>query len=473
MPKYRLSVPKWDWPTDLREEFDRAFCVISPHQSTRLTSGFGRWLKISQSKGRDPRLVSLALVEETTRTQTTSVAQAMRQALQGVFPDAQVFPRKQKQEKETPRSSLKRKIQRNWNRFPSTWQAELKPLLRFSEDGLEDGRLVEAWQIGTLQSRCQRIWAFSDFCRDNGLAVDVVPQSVVARLDERQSKYRNGEISLATVEIELQALHLFARAVFPAKNYDWLKKPMANLKKKAALVPSRNNGRIVDLPELRIAACECGEVALSAHSSKPGHKAREKSHALARNALAISILINSPIRVASLSAIDLKTHFDTSFSVLNLAADETKDKKRDTRAIPPSLQKQLRDYIEVHRPQFAPEEETTLFVGSRGKAIGTGYLSDEIGNLTEGLFNRRVTPHVIRNVIAGFIVSEAPEQLGLASLILNHSPGSASTETYRKSAKQIVASRKLGEAVRQTVAAITPLKGALKNDRALRKARKA
>lgn len=335
---------------------------------------------------------------------------------------------------------------------------QLKQLLSFSEDGLDDGRLVEAWKIGTLQTRCQRFWAFCDFCRDNELLDDVVPHSVAKRLDERQGKYRKGEISLATVGIELQALHLFARAVFPTKNYNWLKKPIANLKKKAALQPSRNNGRIVDLPDLRIAATECSELALSAHTSKPGKKAREKSHALARNALAISILINSPIRVACLASLDLKKHFDASFSVFYLSAHEIKDKKRDVRAISPALQNQIQNYINVHRRQFAPDGETTLFVGSRGKAIGIGYLSSEIGDVTERLFGRRVTPHMIRNVIAGFVVSAAPEEVGLVSNFLNHSPGAASTETYRKSGKQIVASRKLGAAVRQAEAAIAPKK---------------
>jgi hypothetical protein len=235
MPRHRLSIPKGNWPTDLRDRFDRAFVGVSPGQMSRLTSAFGRWLKISQAGGRNPRLVSLSLVQETTRTQSTTVAQAMRQALQGVFPNAQVFAPKQIRKKESPRASLEREIQRNWHRFPSTWQSQLKPLLRFSEDGLDDGRLVEAWKIGTLQSRCQRLWAFCDFCRDNELLDDVVPHSVAERLDERQGKYRKGEISLATVGIELQALHLFARAVFPTKNYNWLKKPVANLKKKAAL----------------------------------------------------------------------------------------------------------------------------------------------------------------------------------------------------------------------------------------------
>jgi hypothetical protein len=72
---------------------------------------------------------------------------------------------------------------------------------------------------------------------------------------------------------------------------------------------------------------------------------------------------------------------------------------------------------------------------------------------------------VIRNMIAGFVISAAPEEVGLVSNVLNHAPGAASTETYRKSGKQIVASRKLGAAARQAEAAIAPKKLKTKNHR--------
>jgi len=56
---------------------------------------------------------------------------------------------------------------------------------------------------------------------------------------------------------------------------------------------------------------------------------------------------------------------------------------------------------------------------------------------------------------ANFIVSEAPEEAALASEILNHSD-TETTETYRKSALQIQASRRLAAAADAALRQISP-----------------
>ena len=108
----------------------------------------------------------------------------------------------------------------------------------------------------------------------------------------------------------------------------------------------------------------------------------------------------------------------------------------------PEVQKQLRDYIEHHRVVVAPTQETALFIGSWGKPVTPDYLSQTVGDQCEKLFGKRVTPQVIRNIIAGFIVSEAPEKASLASIVLNHA-STATTETYRANGKQVQAAKKL------------------------------
>lgn len=214
------------------------------------------------------------------------------------------------------------------------------------------------------------------------------------------------------------------------------------LKKKAALQPSRNDGRIVDLAELRLAAFSCSDVALRHHKAAQGYRKRTSANKLARTGLAISLLVNSPIRRESLATLDLKENFDAGFTRLYLSPRETKDKQRDERLLSPEVQKQLRDYIEHHRAVVAPTRETALFVGSRGKPVAPGYLSQTVGDQCEKLFGKRVTPQVIRNIIAGFIVSQVPEQASLASVVLNHA-STATTETYRANGKQILAAKKL------------------------------
>ena len=217
------------------------------------------------------------------------------------------------------------------------------------------------------------------------------------------------------------------------------------LKKQAALQPSRNDGRLVDLAELRLAAQSCSDVALRHHVADPGFRSRTSANKLARTGLALSLLVNSPIRLESLATLDLKNNFDPDLTTLYLSARETKDKKRDQRMLPSDMRRTLQDYVAHHRATVAPTLETALFVGNRGRPVAPGYLSRSIGDQCLRLFGRRVTPQVIRNIVAGFIVSQAPEQAALASEVLNHAQA-ATTETYRASALQVEASRKLREA---------------------------
>lgn len=442
MSKHRLSLPPSDWPEDIRARFSDAFARSSRYQRPRLEQGLGRWLLEAGQDDLPPELITPALLERRLGHLRPEMQAAARQALQAVFPEAKVFGREARVKVESKRAALQREIDRNWHRLPIAWQEVAKPKLFFCPEGMSDGLLVEAWTPDTVQSRLQTAWAFFDFCRDRGAAEDVVPDSVRQYLNQRQKLYQAGKVSVATTHGALQRLKLLGVALFPDRNWDWLDPVIRILKKKAALQPSRNDARIVDLAELRLAALSCSEVALRHHLAVSGHKKRTSANKLARTGLAISFLVNSPIRRESLATLDLKENFDARFTRLYLSPRETKDKQRDERLLSPEVQQQLRDYIDHHRAVVAPAQETALFVGSRGKPVAPGYLSQTVGDQCEKLFGKRVTPQVIRNIIAGFIVSQAPEQASLASIVLNHA-STATTETYRANGKQIQATKKL------------------------------
>ncbi len=442
MSKHRLSLPPSDWSEDIRARFHDAFAGSSTHQRPRLEQGLGRWLLEAGQDDLPPDLITPALLERRLGHLRPELQAAVRQALQAVFPAAKVFGREARVEVESKRAALQREVDRNWHRLPPAWQEVARPKLHFCPEGLSDGLLVEAWTPDTLQSRLQTAWAFFDFCRDQGLADDVAPESVRQYLNQQQKFYQAGKISIATTHGALQRLKLLGIALFPGRNWDWLDPVIRILKKKAALQPSRNDARIVDLAELRLAALSCADVALGYHLAVTGHKKRTSANKLARTGLAISLLVNSPIRLDSLATLDLKENFDAGFTRLYLSPRETKDKQRDERLLSPDVQKQLRDYIAHHRAVVAPTQETALFVGSRGKPVAPAYLSQTVGDQCDKLFGKRVTPQVIRNIIAGFIVSEAPEKASLASVVLNHA-SAATTETYRSSGKQIQAAKKL------------------------------
>ncbi len=445
MPKHHLSMSPAGWPEDIRARFNAAFSEASEHQRPRLEQGMGRWLREAQQDDLPPDLITPALLERRIDHLRPEMASAMRQALQAVFLQANVFARQNRVGVESKRAALVRGIDRNAHRLPPKWRKAAQPKLNFCREGLTDGILVEAWSVDTLQSRLQSAWAFFDFCREQGLEEDVTRATVQRRLDARQAEFRTGRVSLATVHTELQRLKHLGLALFRDRDWTWLDPVLRILKKKLALQSSRNDARIVDLAELRQAAISCSEVALRHHNAANGYKAKTIANKLARTGLAISLLVNSPIRRESLAALDLKENFDPDFTRLFLSPEETKDKKRDERLLTPEVQKQLRDYVAHHRAAVAPLQETALFVGSRGKPIDPGYLSQTVGDQCQKLFGKRVTLQVIRNIVAGFIVSQAPEKASLASVVLNHA-STATTETYRANGKQIQAAKKLREA---------------------------
>lgn len=444
MPKHRLSMSPKDWPEDIRARFNTVFASASERQHPRLEQGLGRWLLAAQQDDLPPELITPALLARRLGYLRPEMQAAARQALQAVFPEANAFARNDRIKVESKRAALQREIQRNWHRLPPAWRDAAKPKLYFCPEGVSDGLLVEAWTTDTLQSRLQTTWLFFDYCRAHNLAEDVTRETAKSWLDHRQQGFKAGEVSIATIRGELQRLKLLGSALFPDRKWGWFDPVLGILKKKQALQPSRNDARIVDLAELREAAFSCAKVALEHHQSVSGYKKRTSSNKLARTGLALSLLVNSPIRCESLANLDLRENFDTGFTRLYLSPQETKDKKRDERILSPDVQRQLRDYIEHHRAVVAPAQETALFVGSRGKPVASGYLSQTLGDQCQKLFGKRVTPQVIRNIVAGFIVSQAPEKASLASVVLNHSCV-ATIETYRANGKQIQAAKKLRE----------------------------
>ncbi|MFC3616107.1 hypothetical protein ACFORG_20370, partial [Lutimaribacter marinistellae] len=247
MPKHRLSMPPGDWPGDIRARFEAAFAEASGHQRPRLEQGLGRWLRAAAQDDLPPDLITPSLVERRLGDLRPEMQGAARQALQAVFPEANVFGRETRVEVESKRAALQRKIARNWHRLPEPWQTAARPKLFFCPEGLNDGLLVEAWTIDTLQSRLQSAWAFFDFCRENGLAEDVTRRTVPLRLDARQHAFRRGEVAISTVRGEMQSLKLLGLALFPDRDWGWMDPVLKLLKKQAAWQPSRNDGRIVDL----------------------------------------------------------------------------------------------------------------------------------------------------------------------------------------------------------------------------------
>ena len=454
MPRHTKSRPVADWPVDLVRRFDETFSGKSQGHRSRLRQMLGRWLLEADADDLPPDLITPTLIERRTAGLDPAKTTAMKQALFGVFGQETVFARAEARPREPDRATLARLMARNMHRLPEDWRRRATPMLHLSDDGLSDGAIIEARAVSAIVSTLEYAWAYFDFCRARGLPEDVGPVSFRARVAARRDQHEAGAFSIHTMVVEATRLLTLGRDLFPERDWRWLTRFIDRMKAQAKYHPTRANQRFVSIGELRIAAQQASAVARRAHERGADYLAKLRAHTLARTALTIQLLVNSPIRVSSLARLDLAVHFDAARTRLSLSPAETKDKKADERWLPPDLREALDTYIRLHRPLVAPEGETRLFVGSRGMPNDAGYLSQRIGDLTEAILGSRVTAQTIRNVVAAFIISEAPEEAGLVDPVLGHRPGSTATETYRANGTQIAASRRLGEAARQTEAAL-------------------
>jgi integrase len=441
----RKSLPIVQWPAGIQERFLNVFSDKEATHLACLRQMMGRWLLDAEQDGVPPNLVTPSLITRRSEGLIPAHRSKMKQALFEVFEVPCTFVSPDKQIQSSEKEKLSGLVQRHLQRFPTDWHDRAVPMLYVCPEGLADGAIIDARAFSSIKSTMELAGQYFDFCRANDLPVDLDRIPFRAWVAHRRKRFAIGDFSIYTMVIEAGRLLTLGRDVYPERDWEWLSKFLAKMKSLAKYHPTRANGRHVNIEELHIAALQGMEAALEAHEFSSGYRGKLQAHTLARTMLSILMLINSPIRISSLAALDIEQHFDPEMTRLHLSPLETKDRNRDERAIPERLRAVILTYIRHHRSLVAPEDETRLFIGWKGAPCTAGHLSESIGDITETLFGSRVSAHMIRNVIAAFIVSESPAERGLASEVLNHRRNST-TDTYSANSNGIVASRQLSAA---------------------------
>lgn len=454
MAKYVLSLPPSRWPEDLRARFERH--TLTAAQRHRLRNALGRWFKISEDLGLDPRDISRETWIQRTSDQSKEVRNAIRQALAIVSPDAAAALHEGQHERVGRADAFARlqgAIAGNLARFPDDWREASTPLLHVDPTGLGHGILVQAWAPDTIIRRLQAAALQFDFCRQNDFPIDIAPVSLRAKLRIDQVRVQMGSRRIGGVSADLDAMTGLAIAVMPGRSWRWLRVTRDRVKKLANHHGSRNAARAVDAAELRAAGQQLLDKADAAHAASRHRRDFVKAHTKARTAVTMILLSEAPIRITGCAGIELGETLLADLGGLFLDAARTKEGDTDRRAFSATLIDALSRYIRLHRAVIAAPGETRLFVGERGRPILGAQLSSCLGRYTEPVFKVRVTPHAIRHSVGNFIVASAPEEAALASIILNHKSASV-TPTYLQRAGQVVASRHLGAATEQYAAAL-------------------
>lgn len=444
-PRNRVTLPRAEWPEDVLERWQTVSEGLSPHERERLGLGLGRWLKWTKDEALDPRQVTPGFLEACWQGLAVDARNSVRRALALMFPERRAAlygATRAPAPRRDPRERLAREITRHLARFPDDWRSETEPLVALDPDRLADGRLAAAWAPSSLGRTLQAGAAFFEACRETGLPVDITPVTIRTWLRRWQAACDAGERRVGGAAIEIERLLALARGVRRGRDWAWLDRAARSMKKLSAHHVSRNAARAVDAAELRAAGERLLGAALAEHRVAATFRTMAVAHTRARTAVCAILLSEAPIRVGTLAGLTLNEGLLGELRTAVLPRTTTKEGRDDVRGLSALLVRALRQYVEVHRPVVAPPGETALFLGKRGRPLSAAVLSRMFGDQVEHWFGLRATPHAIRHSAARFIVATAPEEAGLASVILHHR-NAAVTENYTGNAGQVRASQRL------------------------------
>jgi integrase len=114
-------------------------------------------------------------------------------------------------------------------------------------------------------------------------------------------------------------------------------------------------------------------------------------------------------------------------------ASETKAHNEIEMILPQDIGALLDEYVQVHRQQLVRGADPgTLFLNSQGRAMTQSRMTKMIGELTLRYAGRRVTPHVLRDIVTVGFLKDRPEQYETAAKILWHSTPAMIRKRYGK-----------------------------------------
>lgn len=301
----RKSLPFGEWPEDIREGFCKAFQDKKSSHLARLRQMMGRWLLEAERDGMPPEFVTPHLVARRSVGLNPASRSVMKQSLFEVFGGPMTYVPAERQPQPSDRERLAQVIGRHLHRFPKGWHSRVAPMLHLCPDRLADGAIADVRAPSSIESTVILAAQYFDFCRAEGLHVDLVRASFRAWVAHHRARFDTGEFSIHTMVIESGRLLTLGRDVYPERDWSWLELFKVKMKNLARHHPTRANQRFVAIEELRIAAHQGMEVARKAHEKASGYQAKLQAHTLARTMLSILMLINSPIRISSLAGLDL------------------------------------------------------------------------------------------------------------------------------------------------------------------------
>jgi site-specific recombinase XerD len=265
-------------------------------------------------------------------------------------------------------------------------------------------------------------------------------------------EHLEASVRATSIVININGLVMAASLLAPDGDYRWLKSVMRRLAAKARPIER--------LPRLRmpweIFALGQGLIDRAMQAPRRDHLLNELQF---RDGLILALLSLWPIRRRSMAALTVTTHLIRSGATLtvNLHAEDTKSGRPDSVIVPAKLAPYLVHYLDCARPRLARFRACdTLWISQRGKALTADAIYQVVRRLTRQSFSEPMSMHDFRRAAATSLAIEAPDQIGLATGLLQHTRADTTGRHYNL-AGTAQGSRRFKQACRSGRAALSKI----------------
>jgi integrase/recombinase XerD len=310
----------------------------------------------------------------------------------------------------------------------NAWIEANKPA---GNDLIDSGGVALRWRASSKELFVRYYGIWLAWLRDTGsLDARTAPGERVTQqrvLDYLRAQRALG-VSAKTLVNNATSLRQMFQALAPEKDWTWMVSMISKLR--GAVVVAKNHS---DLPSIR----ELFELGLGLmRRAEDGPEGSPKQRAIMfRNGLMMAILAARPfMRRENLARIKIGKNLirEGGCYVLMFSGDEMKGKRNRRAVLPDVLATAIDRYIETHRPVLLlgrPEVDRTLFISMMGLPIYPHAMSNEIGDITQAAFGRRICAQEFRHAAASSIAKETPARVETVQPVLGHADFRTS-ETY-------------------------------------------
>jgi hypothetical protein len=127
----------------------------------------------------------------------------------------------------------------------------------------------------------------------------------------------------------------------------------------------------------------------------------------------------------------LKRNPHEKFWQVQFDATHTKAAREIELILPRDIATLLDEWVQVHRPLLVNGPDPgTLFLNTKGRAMTQSRMTSTVGELTLRHVGRRVSPHIVRDILIFAFLKDNPEEYEVAAKLLWHANPAMIRERY-------------------------------------------